>query len=185
MSTQPLEAAVATSRQVLAGIDASQMGASTPCESWDVGALVNHMVGALTFFRAGVEGSKPPAETDYAAGDFVAAYDEAGNGLVAAFGADGALEKMYTLPFGEMPGHAFMGLAVVDTFQHAWDVAKATGQDTDLAPELASALLEQSRASIQESFRGPDGEAPFGPEQSAPAGASAADRLAAFLGREV
>ena len=115
----------------------------------------------------------------------LAAFEEAGNGLVAAFGAEGALDRMYTLPFGEMPGHAFMGLAVVDTFQHAWDAAKATGQDTDLAPELASALLEQSRASIQESFRGPDGQAPFGPEQSAPAGASAADQLAAFLGRDV
>ena len=34
-------------------------------------------------------------------------------------------------------------------------------------------------------FRGPEGKAPFGPVQTAPAGASNADQLAAFLGRTV
>ena len=29
----------------------------------------------------------------------------------------------------------------MDTFQHGWDLAKATGQDTDLDPELAAGLL--------------------------------------------
>jgi uncharacterized protein (TIGR03086 family) len=77
-----------------------------------------------------------------------------------------------------------LGLAITDTFVHTWDLAKATGQSTDLAPELAAVLLEQARASIQDSFRGPEG-APFGAEQTAPEGASNADRLAAFLGRSV
>jgi hypothetical protein len=38
---------------------------------------------------------------------------------------------------------------------------------------------------ITDQFRGPDGQAPFGPEAAAPDGASAADQLAAFLGRTV
>ncbi len=91
---------------------------------------------------------------------------------------------MYTLPFGTMPGSAFMGLATTDTFVHAWDLAKSTGQSTDLDPTMAAALLAQSKAAIQDSFRGPEG-APFGPEAEAPADASDADRLAAFLGRTV
>ena len=77
-----------------------------------------------------------------------------------------------------------MGLATTDTFQHAWDLAKATGQDSDLAPELATALLSQAQQSISDAFRGPEG-APFGAEQECGDGASNADQLAAFLGRTV
>jgi len=185
MSTAPLEMAIASTRAVLAGVSADQMSAATPCASWDVSALINHIVGGQSFFQSGVNGTPPSAdETDFASGDFVAAFDEAAAGTIAAFGADGAMEKVLDLPFGQMPGGAFMGLAVNDTFTHGWDLAKATGQSTDLNPELAAGILAQAQASIQEAFRGPEG-APFGSEQNAPEGATNADRLAAFLGREI
>lgn len=184
MSTQPLQQAFATTRGVLANVSADQMGNETPCASWDVAALINHIVGGLHFFVAGVKGEPPSEAPDFAAGDYLAGFDAASGELVGLFSAEGALEKTYKLPFGEMPGSAFMGLAMTDTFQHGWDLASATGQSTDLEPALAAALLDASRKSIQDSFRGPEG-APFGSEQSCPDGASNADRLAAFLGRSV
>ena len=184
MSTALFRQAVSVAHDVLSGVDAGQLGDPTPCESWDVAALINHLVGAQHFFLAGLEGTPPGEPPDAAAGDFVSAFDEVSSKCLAGFEGDGVLTRMFTLPFGEMPGAALIGLASTDTFQHAWDLAKATGQDTDLAPELAEALLAQSQASIQESFRGPEG-APFGAEQVAPEGASPADRLAAFLGRAV
>lgn len=76
----------------------------------------------------------------------------------------------------------FLFLASVDTFTHAWDLARATGQSSDLDPELAEQLLAGAKASIPDSVRGAE-PMPFGPEQTAPANATAADRLAAFLGR--
>ncbi len=186
MSTQPLEQTIATTRSVLTKVTPDQLAQPTPCESWDVAALINHIVGGQHFFVAGLAGQRPSDdETDFASGDFVAAFDEASAACLAGFQAEGVMEKSYKLPFGEMPGSAFMGLAITDTFQHAWDLAKATGQSTELAPELAEALLAQSKRSIQDSFRGPEGKAPFGPEQTAPAGAGPADQLAAFLGRSV
>ena len=185
MSTQPLEAAVAVAAEVLGNVTADQMTNSTPCASWDVAALITHMVGAQHFFKAGLDGAPPSGGgADFAAGDFVAAFTDASAALVAGFQADGVLEKMHTLPFGQMPGSAFMGLAVNDTFTHAWDLAKATGQSTDLAPELAAGILAQARMSIPDGFRGAEG-APFGPEAPCPEGASNADQLAAFLGRTV
>jgi len=184
MSTQHLEAAIASTRGVLSGVSADQMGNDTPCASWDVSALINHIVGAQHFFIAGIKGEPPSEAPDFAAGDYMASFDAASAELVAAFGAEGALDKMYKLPFGEMPGNAFMGLAMTDTFQHGWDLAKATGQSTDLAPQLAVGLLAQSKQAIQDSFRGPEG-APFGSQQSCPDGSSTADELAAFLGRAV
>ena len=184
MSTQPYEAAIASTREVLTGVSADQMQNSTPCASWDVSGLINHIVGAQYFFLAGLQGTPPSEAPDYAAGDFSAAFDEASAACLAAFQADGVMEKMHTLPFGEMPGSAFLGLAATDTFQHGWDLAKATGQGTDLNPDLAAGILAQSKQSIQEAFRGPEGS-PFGAEQTCPDGGSNADQLAAFLGREV
>ena len=185
MSTQPLQQAQAISRTVLEQISADQMTNPTPCASWDVAGLVNHVVGGQHFFAAAMEGEKPDGDApDFASGDYMAAFDEGATRCAQAFGADGALGKNVTLPFGEMPGQAFMGLAMTDTFQHAWDLAKATGQSTDLAPEMAKQLLAASQAAIQDSFRGDEG-APFGPQQTAPEGASAADQLAAFLGRSL
>lgn len=184
MSIQPLQQAHSVARSVLAGVTAEQMSLPTPCASWDVAGLVNHMVGGQHFFAAGMNGEAPGEASDFAAGDFVASFDEGAAVCAAAFGAEGAMEKIASLPFGDMPGQAFMGLAMTDTFQHAWDLAKATGQSTDLAPEMASMLLQAAKGSIQDNFRGPEG-APFGTEAACPDGACAADQLAAFLGREV
>jgi uncharacterized protein (TIGR03086 family) len=185
MSTQPLQQAIAATRSVMTNVTADQLGDATPCASWDVAALINHVIGGQNFFAAGLAGEKPSAEeVDYAAGDYVAAFDQAATATVAAFGADGAMTKLVKMPFGEMPGSALMGLATTDTFQHGWDLAKATGQSTDLEPELASEILAQCRQSISDAFRGPEG-APFGPAQDSPEGAAPADQLAAFLGRSV
>ena len=184
MSTQPLQAASAVARGVLANVTSEQLSLPTPCSSWDVAELVNHLVGAQYFFAAGVTGTPPGESPDFASGDFVQAFDEGSAACINAFGADGVMEQMLTLPFGTMPGAAFMGLATTDTFQHAWDLAKATGQDTNLAPELATSLVAQAKSNISENFRGPEG-APFGPEQTSTDDANPADQLAAFLGRAV
>jgi uncharacterized protein (TIGR03086 family) len=77
-----------------------------------------------------------------------------------------------------------MGIVTTDTFAHTWDLARATGQSTDLDPELAASLLAQSRQSVQDEYRSEDG-AMFGLEQTAPDGSTVADELAAFLGRRV
>lgn len=183
MSTAPFEQAIASTRSVLANVSSDDLDKPTPCASWKVSDLVNHIVGGQHFFAAGIQGSPPPGETDYASGDFLSAYDDAAKKAVDAFSADGVLEQMHKLPFGEMPGSAFLGLATTDTFQHGWDLAKATGQPTDLSPELAGAILDQARASIPDAFRGPEG-APFGPQAECPDDAPKADQLAAFLGRD-
>lgn len=185
MTTEPLEQAIASTRAVLTEVTKEQLGEATPCAAWKVGELINHIVGAQYFFEAGTKGTQPAGgETDFSAGDFVSSFDEAARRCVAAFQADGVMEKMLTLPFGQMPGSAFAGLAATETFTHGWDLAKATGQGTDLAPDLAAQLLVASKQAISPTFRSLEGTV-FGPEQPAPAGATRADELAAFLGRTV
>lgn len=186
MSTQPLRQAIASTREVLVGITPDQLQQESPCDSWKVADIINHVIGAQGFFVAGLQGTPPTAdETDHSAGDYVASFDAATSAALDCFEQDGVMEQMVRMPFGEMPGRAVLGLAMTDTFQHGWDIARATGQSTDLAPELATALLAQARQMIQPAFRGPDGAAPFGDEQPCPEDGTDADRLAAFLGRKL
>ena len=187
MSTAPLERAVESTTAILANVDPDLLGNPTPCASWDVRALVNHIVGGMHWFHAHLTGaSADDAGSDVTGSDFVAAYTDAAKLTIADFNEPGALERTVTLPFGPMPGGAVLGLATLDTFQHGWDLAKATGQPTELDAELASQILAQAKASIPDAFRGPDGSGmPFGPATEVPDTAHPADQLAAFLGRRV
>ncbi|HVM52010.1 MAG TPA: TIGR03086 family metal-binding protein [Acidimicrobiales bacterium] len=190
MSTENLARAFAMTRGILTNVTPDQFDLPTPCASWDVRALINHVVEGANWFGLCVEAGAAPEEdptagVDYAGGDLLGSFDAGAARSLAAFAAPGALDKAIDLPFGTMPGGAFLGIATDDVFAHGWDLAKATGQPTDLDPELAASLLAQMEAFLPPEIRGADGVAPFGPATDAPEGASAADRLAAFLGRTV
>jgi uncharacterized protein (TIGR03086 family) len=181
---EPLGRAFASTRAVLVQVQGGQLDAPTPCASWDVRALIEHFTGSARWAAAAI-GGEEAADEDRAAVDFTAAYDQGIKGALAAFGADGALEKAVTLPWGEFSGVALMWLAVNDQFAHGWDLARAIGHDTDLDPGLAEELLVRGQDWITDAYRGPDGAGLFGPPVKAPAGVSPADRLAAFLGRSM
>jgi uncharacterized protein (TIGR03086 family) len=184
MSKEQLVKAFSSTKQVLSEVKRDQLGLPTPCRSWTLGQLVNHMIAAPRYgLSALTTGEARPDEQDYAAGDYLAAYDTTMKDAIAAFDSPGATEKNVKLPFGEVSGAFLMTMITTDQFTHGWDLAKATGQSTDLDPGLAAQLL--SEAAIPDQFRGEDGVAPFGPAQEAPQGATEADKLAAHLGRTV
>jgi uncharacterized protein (TIGR03086 family) len=185
VTDSPLNQALLSTLAILTKVGPDDLGAATPCASWDVRALVNHFVGSARWWGAVVAAQDAVPDADYAAGDFVAAYEESIRLAVAAFTAEGALERTIRLPFGEFPGAVLRDLAATEQFVHGWDLARAIGYSTDLDPELATGLLGGARLAITDAYRGPDGQAMFGPEAKAPPAAGAADRLAAFLGRAV
>jgi uncharacterized protein (TIGR03086 family) len=191
VSECPLNHALQSTLAILTKVRSEDLAAPTPCVSWDVRALVSHFVGTARWWAAviagenAIAGEDAAADVDYAAADFVAAYEESIRIAVAAFAAEGALDKTVRLPFGEFSGAVVRDLAATEQFTHGWDLARAIGYSADLDPELAAELLSQARLTITDAYRGPDGEAFFGPAAQAPAGAGPADQLAAFLGRRV
>jgi uncharacterized protein (TIGR03086 family) len=62
---------------------------------------------------------------------------------------------------------------------HGWDLARATGQEPTLDPDLAEQLLAFARQAINDDMRAPR----IGPEVAVAADAPATDRLVAFMGR--
>ena len=185
MKVTELESAMQSTLAIVAKVQPADLDAPTPCASWNVHALINHFVGTARWWAGVLTGEGDVADADYAAGDFVGAYEESIRIALAAFEADGALDRTVQLPFGEFPGAVVRGMAALDQFAHGWDLARAIGYPADLDPALATELLGQARIAITDAFRGPDGQAPFGPVSQAPAGAGPADQLAAFLGRPV
>lgn len=187
MDVDDLRRAVMSSRSVLASVRPDQMDDPTPCQSWKVRDLIKHMIDAPAFAAVVMETGDWRNHTgesaDHTGGDYLAAYDAATARAISSFTADGALSKVVKLPFGDLPGTAYLNIATGDAFVHGWDLAKATGRSTDLDPELAEELIAAIRPLLPEQLRGPDGQAPFGPEVVVPEHAPAADRLAGFVGR--
>jgi uncharacterized protein (TIGR03086 family) len=182
---EQLGQALASTRAILARVQRDQLNLATPCASWDVRSLINHFVGTARWAAAAVGGAEEETGLDYAAADYLASYDEHIKIALAAFEADGVLDRPVQLAFGEFPGAYVLGIATTDQFVHGWDLARAIGDDTGLDPELASELLLRAGREVTDGLRGPDGTAPFGAVTKAPAGAQPADQLAAFLGRRV
>jgi uncharacterized protein (TIGR03086 family) len=164
--------------KVLANVDPEQFGSPSPCPEWDAAGVIDHVVGGNQWVQQ-LAGQEPVAIP----GDLVAAHAASAKGAQAIFAAPDGLTRTFDLPFGSFPGAAFIGLRTTDVVTHAWDLAKATGQSTDLDPDLAAVSLEASRQRISPAFRG-EGK-PFGEEQPCPDGRCPADQLAAFLGRGV
>jgi uncharacterized protein (TIGR03086 family) len=185
-ANENLAGAVRVTQQVLAKVHAGQLHERTPCAAWDVAELINHMVGVPTFFASVVTGEPPRDEApNYSSGDFLVAFEAASATCVEAYSDDAVLEQIYDFPpIGKTPGSVCLSIATSETFVHGWDLARATGQDTDLDPALAAKLLEIAKATLPAEYRNESGS-PFGPEKQAPAGAGAADQLAAFMGRDV
>jgi uncharacterized protein (TIGR03086 family) len=179
-----LHRALEGTRVVLGRVRPKDLDGPTPCASWDVRGLINHFVGTTRWWAATIAGDGV-ADLDYAAGDYVAAYEESIRIAVTAFGADGAMDRTIQLPFGEFPGAVLLSLGTMEQFMPGWDLPRATGQSTDLDPGLAAGLLSQARLAIPDAYSGPDGLALFGAAREAPAMAGPADQLAAFLGRIV
>ncbi|HEX6497603.1 MAG TPA: TIGR03086 family metal-binding protein [Micromonosporaceae bacterium] len=175
--------ATAVADRVVAAVPVDQLDAPTPCADWRVHDVINHLVTGNLLAVSLITGDPPPDRSaDHLGDQPLAALRDSLRRLDKAFTTDGVLTRRYRGPVGETPGSRLVWMRTAELAVHAWDIARATAQPTDLDQYLAEIVLATFRA-------GPalprgDG-APFGVEQPAPPDATAADRLAAFLGRRV
>jgi uncharacterized protein (TIGR03086 family) len=186
MTENPLadfDAAAAQADRVVAAVRPEQLGDPTPCDPWTVRDLINHMTTGNLLCAAIVSDSPPPDRTaDHLGADHLAAFRASVSQLSKAFAEHDVLSGTYATPMGEGPGALLVSMRFNEMVAHSWDLARATGQSTDLDRELAAASL----ASFQAAAFLPRGEGrPFQEAKPLPPDATPADRLAAFLGRAV
>lgn len=171
-------------RRHIAGIPPDQWSGPTPCADWDVCALVNHIVAGNFWVAPLVEGRTIEEVGDRYDGivlgdDPLEAYDRSAAEAAAAFRAPGAMDAPVAVSYGPVPGSVYAGHRFMDVLIHGWDVAKATGQETTIPPELVEACWEVLEPQID--LLSASGM--FGNRIDLPDDASREDRLLGLLGR--
>jgi uncharacterized protein (TIGR03086 family) len=165
---------------VIAGVRPDQAALPTPCAGWDVRTLVNHVVDeVLRFAEATATGVRGDSDGDVLGADWTGAFERAAAALLAAWRSPGALERTTRFPGGEVPATWTIGQHVTELAVHAWDIAVATGQSTDLDPVVGGAAFAWARANLVPEIRGEH----IGHEVRVAEDAPLYDRLAGFGGR--
>jgi uncharacterized protein (TIGR03086 family) len=175
-------------KRVVDGIDPSQLALTTPCSDWDVRAVLNHITGGADMFATCVNDGSISDERlgellggDNLGADYKASFAAASKRAMTAFERPGSADEIVTLPFGQMPAGIALRIAIFDVTVHAWDLAKATGQSTALAPDVLDAAIGVAHEMLAPEMRA---AGMFGAEVTVPGDAPAQDRLAAFAGRQ-
>lgn len=162
---------------VVGGITPAQLDEPTPCASFSVRGVLDHMVAGATAFAAAFRGVAP---ADPPAGDVLATFLPALTDLAAAMHEPGALDRTVAAPFGDVPGETFARFVVLDGLVHGWDLATATGQPYDPPPALVEAVTAFVAGAL-DPLR--DGDT-FAAATEPPADATPMERLVACTGRQ-
>jgi uncharacterized protein (TIGR03086 family) len=171
---------------LIEGVRPEQAGLPTPCQSWDVAALVAHLVDGTGQFTRAAEGGRP--DWDASAGqlgsDWATEFRTGAAGLRAAWQRAGDLSQEIDLPIGRVPKSFVADQQIAEFAVHSWDLATATGQRPDFPVGAYEAALTWARSTLLPQFRGDEASGmAFGLEVQVPDDAPVADRLAAFFGR--
>ncbi|MCX4683147.1 TIGR03086 family metal-binding protein [Kitasatospora purpeofusca] len=172
---------------VVRGVPAGAWGAPTPCSEWTVRQVLNHarldqqaLVMQITEEAPTGDPFDPADAPADGGGDAVAELAAVLDRAAKAWESVRDAESVPT-PMGPMPAAAGAAVAALDAAVHAWDIARATGQDVPLTDSLAEGL-ESPAAQIVDFVRNTFGK--FGPAVEVPADAGRAAQLLGFTGRD-
>jgi uncharacterized protein (TIGR03086 family) len=152
---------------------------------WTVADLVAHLVTEHLWappLLAGepyAEGRFPDDTSDLLGDDPFTGWETAADGSLSAFAEDDALVRTVHLERGPTPATQYILEMTADLTVHAWDLARATGGDTELDGELITASLLLAEQLPEDGVPGA-----FDPPLDVPAAASPQTRLLARFGRK-
>ncbi|MFE3446564.1 TIGR03086 family metal-binding protein [Nocardia sp. NPDC059180] len=177
--------AAATLATVVAGITDDQLDAPTPCADTTVRDLLAHVVDLTEAFRQAatkeaVGGSVAPTTgpENPLVPEWRARIPRQLDALVLAWREDSAWDGDTEAGGVSMPANIMARVALDEVVIHAWDLARATGQDVTPTDADLEILLEFLHDSPAEGTPGM-----FGPVVSVSADAPRLDRVLALTGR--
>jgi uncharacterized protein (TIGR03086 family) len=166
---------------VVAGVRPDQWDGPSPVEEWTGRDVVRHLVEWFPSFLsngAGIDLPPGPSVDDDPAGAWRHLYDE----VLAILEDPASGELVLRNPhIGEVPvPQATSQFFTGDVFQHTWDLARATGQDDTLDPEVCAAMLE-GMVRYEDAMRS---SGQYGARVEVPDDANVQTRLIGFIGRD-
>jgi uncharacterized protein (TIGR03086 family) len=176
-----LQSVLAKDEALIAAVGSDQLRGPTPCPDYDVGTLVNHIVGWAQAFEAGANGREHEGDpATYTSADPVADFREAAAGVVAGWRA-GGVDRKVGITGGKLPGQMVLAMTIMEFVAHGWDLATATGQQVPFSDDELAAALARAETTLPPEYRGAG--KPFGDQVEVPADAPVLDRFVAFMGR--
>jgi uncharacterized protein (TIGR03086 family) len=134
---------------LVAGVGPDQWHDPTPCSEWDVRTLVHHLLYEQRWTTPLFDGMTIDEVGDRYEGDLMGDDPATWPGLLSsaideahdAVAQPGALERTVHLSYGDVPGREYAMQLTGDFAIHAWDLARGTGQDDTLDPDLVAVML--------------------------------------------
>lgn len=169
----------------VAAADPKSWGQQSPCEDWKAIDVLQHIIdmhGAMVSPLGRSLSPAPPAIDDP-----LGAFRAARADVEAILNDPELAGTVHASPMGETTAEQHIDQVVSDDLVlHAWDLARATGQDDTIDPFEVERMLPSAQQ-IPEIMRTPGAFGPgivvFGPEVEVSPDSSAQDRLLGLLGR--
>ena len=163
--------------RLVEGLGAPDLLRPTPCQDWDVRALLVHVVAATDGLVAMLHDEQPDWAGDGLGDDPAGAVRRSVTDALAAWAEPGATDR----PSQQMPGMRLVDFAMGDAIAHAWDLSAALGRPLVLEEDLARVV--QGRWHGEPSRQGRAYGA-FGPQVEVPADAPALHLFLGDVGRD-
>jgi uncharacterized protein (TIGR03086 family) len=183
VNSEQYRRALLNTGRIVMGVRPEDLTLPTPCRDWDVRLLLNHIIGGNYMFAEVARGGQADASgvmDDHTLPDPGSNYIKSADEVLAAWAEPGAMQRRCKMPFGEIPAPAAVSIHFLDVVVHGWDLARATGQDTTIEPDLAAEALDISQGLMSPELRD---TGVFGPEIPTSDDDPLHDRLVAFMGR--
>lgn len=184
-----LEPAAGEMARLLQNVRPDQLTASTPCEKYSLGDLIDHVGRLALAFTEAADKTYEPGGTVAPSGD-ASRLEPGWCGRIQAQLAElgrawrqpSAWEGLTEIGTLEVPAPIAGNVALGELIIHGWDVARSTGRPYELDPGLLEAYLKFGLQAFDPNKR--TGPGPFGPAVDVPPHAPVLDRVIAFSGRD-
>jgi uncharacterized protein (TIGR03086 family) len=190
MSFVDLEPAAQRMAELVRDVPDELLDAPTPCPAYSLGDLLDHVGGLAIAFTGAAKKETGESTSKSPSGDASRLGDDWREriprqlaALANAWRAPDAWNGMTKAGGIELPGGVAGLVALDELVIHAWDVARASGQEYDPDPESLEALhgfVAQFSEPGQEAAR----EGLFGPVVDVPDDAPMFDRVIGLTGRD-
>jgi uncharacterized protein (TIGR03086 family) len=177
-------AAASAVRDVLRGADTEKWSARTPCFDWDLGTLVQHLVGTTTGLakigrREDLDPKNPWSGRQVDESTWAPVLTQNLDELAAAWSEPAAWDG--TVRVGnEMPARMLGDMAYAEILLHGWDIARTVGGELVVSPEMGAVL----RRGVEETAELGRQTGAYGPPVSVPEEASDFDHALGSAGRD-
>jgi uncharacterized protein (TIGR03086 family) len=150
---EPLDAlslASSTFVDVLTQVGDAQLTQPTPCEGWDVTALIAHVAVGDEMAIALIDGcSKEEAlaylDREFGGEDIISSCRSSVSAQMTRMRAISDWDAIVHHPVGDVPISQLIGFRTGDLTLHAWDLANAVGADDSLPEDLAAVVYESMK----------------------------------------